>query len=163
VLFAASHLNEARKGLDLLGGALRLMDDPPLLALAGEGEPPHGVESRSLGFIADDELLARAYAAADVVAVPTIADALTQTAIESIACGTPCVAFDRGGVTDVVQHMKTGYQARFEDVADLARGLQTVLDGDGFGPRCRDTATAEFSVGLQVRRYLDVYEELVGA
>ena len=161
VLFAASHLNETRKGLELLERALALMDDPPLLALAGEGDPPRGVESRSLGAIADDELLAQAYAAADAVAVPTIADALTQTAIESIACGTPCVAFDRGGVTDVVTHMKTGYQARFGNVADLARGLQTVLDGDGFGPRCREAAEAEFSVELQVRRYLQVYEELV--
>lgn len=163
VLFAASHLNERRKGLELLERALALMDDPPLLALAGEGEAPRDVESRSLGAIADDELLAQAYAAADAVAVPTIADALTQTAIESIACGTPCVAFDRGGVTDVVTHMKTGYQARFGDVADLARGLRTVLDGDGFGPRCRGTAEAEFSVELQVRRYLEVYEELVAA
>jgi glycosyltransferase involved in cell wall biosynthesis len=163
VLFAASHLNERRKGLDLLERALALMEEPPLLALAGEGEAPRDVESRSLGAIADDELLAQAYAAADAVAVPTIADALTQTAIESIACGTPCVAFDRGGVTDVVTHMKTGYQARFGDVADLARGLRTVLDGDGFGPRCRETAEAQFSVGLQVQRYLEVYEELVTA
>jgi glycosyltransferase involved in cell wall biosynthesis len=163
VLFAASHLNERRKGLDLLERALVSMDDPPLLALAGEGEAPRGVESRSLGAIANDELLAQVYAAADAVAVPTIADALTQTAIESIACGTPCVAFDRGGVTDVVTHMKTGYQARFGDVADLARGLTTVLEGDGFGPRCRETAEAEFSVDRQVRRYLDVYEELLAA
>jgi glycosyltransferase involved in cell wall biosynthesis len=161
VLFAASHLNERRKGLDLLERALKLLDAPPLLALAGEGEAPSGVETHSLGVIADDELLAHAYAAADAVAVPTIADALTQTAIESIACGTPCVTFDRGGVTDVVTHMQTGYQARFGDVADLARGLETVLEGDGFEPRCRATAEAEFSVDRQVQRYLELYEELL--
>ena len=161
VLFAASHLNERRKGLDLLERALALMETPPLLALAGEGEAPRSVESHALGPIADDELLAAAYAAADAVAVPTIADALTQTAIESIACGTPCVTFDRGGVTDVVTHMETGYQARFGDVADLARGLQTVLEENAYGPRCRATAEAEFSVGLQVRRYVELYEELL--
>jgi glycosyltransferase involved in cell wall biosynthesis len=161
VLFAASHLNERRKGLDLLERAITLMDEAPLLALAGEGQAPPGVESRSLGAIAEDELLAQAYAAADAVAVPTIADALTQTAIESIACGTPCVTFDRGGVTDVVTHMQTGYQARFGEVADLAHGLQTVLDGDGFGARCRETAEAEFSVELQVQRYVELYQELL--
>jgi glycosyltransferase involved in cell wall biosynthesis len=161
VLFAASHLNERRKGLDLLERALAQMDEPPLLALAGEGEAPPGVESISLGAVAEDERLAQAYAAADAVAVPTIADALTQTAIESIACGTPCVTFDRGGVTDVVTHMQTGYQARFGDVADLARGLQTVLDGDCYEARCRETAEAEFSVELQVQRYVELYEELL--
>jgi glycosyltransferase involved in cell wall biosynthesis len=119
------------------------------------------VETHSLGAIADDELLAQAYAAADAVAVPTIADALTQTAIESIACGTPCVTFDRGGVTDVVKHMETGYQARVGDVADLARGLETLLEGHGFGSRCRATAETEFSIDLQVQRYLELYEELL--
>ena len=59
--------------------------------------------------------------------MPTLADVLTQTAPESIACGTPCVAFDRGGVTDVVRHLETGYQARFGDVDELARGLTTLL------------------------------------
>src|SRR5437764_13576866 len=119
VLFPASDLNEPRKGLHLLEEALARMDDPPLLALAGAGEIPRRAGTAWLGSIGDDEVLAQAYSAADVLAVPTVADALTQPAIESIACGTPCVAFDRGGVTDVVTG-ETGYQARFGDVDELA-------------------------------------------
>jgi glycosyltransferase involved in cell wall biosynthesis len=162
VLFSASDLNEPRKGLHLLVRALSGMAHPPLLALAGGGEPPRGIDARPLGAIDDDRVLAQAYAAADVLAVPTVADALTQTAIESIACGTPCVSFDRGGVTDVVAHGDTGYQARFGDAADLARGLQAVLDdADGFGPRCRRAAEEQFGIQLQVRRYVDVYQRLV--
>jgi glycosyltransferase involved in cell wall biosynthesis len=142
--------------------ALAGMDEPPLLALAGRGRPPDGVEAAPLGSIDDDRVLAQAYAAADVLAVPTVADALTQTAIESIACGTPCVSFDRGGVTDVVSHGDTGYQARFGDPADLAHGLRAVLDdADGFGPRCRRAAEEQFSIGLQVRRYVELYEQLL--
>src|SRR5919199_1769754 len=161
VLFSASDLNEPRKGLHLLEQALARMDEPPLLALAGAGEVPRHVETRWLGSISDDALLAQAYAAADVLAVPTVADALTQTAIESIACGTPCVAFDRGGVTDVVTH-ETGYQARFGDVDDLARGLKTVLeDSKRYARRCRAIAEEEFTVDLQVRRYVDLYEHVL--
>lgn len=164
VLFSASDLNEPRKGLHLLEEALAQMDDPPLLALAGEGRAPARVETLSLGAIKDDARLAEAYAAADVLAVPTIADALTQTAIESIACGTPCVAFDRGGVTDVVRHEETGYHARFGDVADLARAIEAVLrDRDRFTARCREVAEQEFSVELQVRRYVKLYEDVLGA
>ena len=162
VLFSASDLSEPRKGLHLLVRALAGMGDPPLLALAGRGDPPDGVDARSLGSIEDDRVLAQAYAAADVLAVPTVADALTQTAIESIACGTPCVSFDRGGVTDVVVHGDTGYQARFGDAADLARGLAAVLDDvDGFGPRCRRAAVERFSIELQLRRYVELYEQLL--
>ena len=163
VLFSASDLNEPRKGLHLLEEALVRMDDPPLLALAGAGEIPRRVETVWLGSIADDEVLAHAYSAADVLAVPTVADALTQTAIESIACGTPCVAFDRGGVTDVVTN-ETGYQARFGDVDDLAHGLRVVLDEhDRYAPRCRAIAEQEFTVDLQVRRYVELYEQVLAA
>jgi glycosyltransferase involved in cell wall biosynthesis len=161
VLFSASDLNEPRKGLHLLEDALAGMDDPPLLALAGAGEIPRRVETAWLGSIEDDEVLAHAYSAADVLAVPTVADALTQTAIESIACGTPCVSFDRGGVTDVVTD-ETGYQARFGDIDDLARGLRVVLeDHDRYAARCREIAGQEFTVDLQVRRYVELYENVL--
>ena len=93
----------------------------------------------------------------------TVADALTQTAIESIACGTPCVAFDRGGVTDVVTE-ETGYQARFGDVDDLAHGLKVVLeDHDRYADRCREIAEQEFTVDLQVQRYVELYEQVLAA
>ena len=70
---------------------------------------PEGVESRLLGAVSDESVLRDAYRAADVFAVPTVADVLAQTAQESIACGTPCVSFDKGGVTEVVRHLETGY------------------------------------------------------
>jgi glycosyltransferase involved in cell wall biosynthesis len=162
VLFCASDLNEPRKGLHLLEDALARLDERPLLALAGRGKPSGRIESLALGSITDDRVLAQVYAAADVLAVPTVADALTQTAIESIACGTPCVAFDRGGVTDVVRDRETGYRAAFGDIDDLARTIRTAVeDGDSLSARCRHVAVSEFSVGLQVQRYVALYEQVL--
>jgi glycosyltransferase involved in cell wall biosynthesis len=167
VFFAAANINERRKGLHLLAEALRRLDDPPLLLVAGSGTVARGIETRYLGTVMDEEVLADAYRAADVFAVPTLADVLTQTAPESIACGTPCIAFDRGGVTDVVRHMETGYRARFGVIDDLAEGLRTLLSDDELlsrlGRRCREVAEQEFSVAVQVERYAHLYEELVNA
>ena len=64
-------------------------------------------------------------------------------------------SFDRGGVIDVVRHLETGYQAKFGDVDDLARGLTTLL-GDSellerLSRRCREVAETEFAVQQQVR------------
>ena len=164
IFFAAANINERRKGLHLLAEALRRLDDPPLLVVAGNGTVARGIETRYLGAVLDEEILADAYRAADVFAVPTLADVLTQTAPESIACGTPCVSFDRGGVIDVVRHLETGYQARFGDVDDLARGLTTLLgDSELLGRlsrRCREVAETEFAVQQQVERYSALYEEL---
>lgn len=165
VFFVSADLNERRKGLHLLVDALRRMERPPLLVVAGSGVVPGGFEHRSLGILKNDGVLADAYRAADVFAVPTIADVLTQTAPESIACGTPCVSFDRGGVTDVVRHLETGYQARFGDTNDLARGIATLLEDDELrerlSRRCREVAENELSIELQVRRYAELYEDTV--
>jgi glycosyltransferase involved in cell wall biosynthesis len=167
VFFAAANINERRKGLHLLAEALRRLDDPPLLLVAGSGTVARGIETRYLGTVMDEEVLADAYRAADVFAVPTLADVLTQTAPESIACGTPCIAFDRGGVTDVVRHMQTGYSVRFGNIDSFAEGLRTLLGDDELlarlGRRCREVAEQEFSVDVQVQRYAGLYEELVAA
>jgi glycosyltransferase involved in cell wall biosynthesis len=164
VFFAAAHLNERRKGLHLLVDALGRLAEPPLLVVAGTGSVGTAVESRSLGTISDESVLADAYRAADLFVVPTLADVLTQTAPEAIACGTPCVAFDRGGVVDVVRHLETGYQARFADVEDFARGISTLLADDELlerlRRRCREVAEEEFAVAVQVGRYAALYEEL---
>ena len=165
VFFAAADLHERRKGLHLLEEALRRLDDPPLLLVAGNGHVEGGVETRSLGTVSDEQVLADAYRASDVFAVPTLADVLAQTAQESIACGTPCVSFDRGGVTEVVRHLDTGWQARFGDVDELAGGLVELLRDDALlarlSARCREVAEEEFTVERQVRRYADLYEGLV--
>jgi glycosyltransferase involved in cell wall biosynthesis len=167
VFFAAAHLEERRKGLHLLQDALARMADPPLLVVAGSGRVDREVETRALGAVTDEDVLADAYRAADLFAIPTLADVLTQTAQESIACGTPCLSFDRGGVTEVVRHMETGYQAAFGDVDELARGLETLLADDELlarlSRRCREVAEQEYSVELQVKRYVDLYEEVLHA
>ncbi len=167
VFFAAANINERRKGLHLLAEAFRRLDDPPLLLVAGSGTVARAIETRYLGQVADEEVLADAYRAADIFAVPTLADVLTQTAPESIACGTPCLSFDRGGVIDVVRHLETGYLARFGDVNGIAEGLRTLLGDqelrERLQRRCREVAENEFSVDVQVRRYAELYDELVAA
>lgn len=167
VFFAAADLGERRKGLHLLEAAVRRMDQPPLLLVAGSGSVAGDVETRVLGSVADQHVLADAYRAADLFAVPTLADVLTQTAQESLACATPCISFDRGGVTEVVRHMETGYQAAFGEVGELARGLETLLGDEELlqrlSRRGREVAEQEYSVELQVRRYVDLYEEVLAA
>jgi glycosyltransferase involved in cell wall biosynthesis len=161
VFFSAWDLGERRKGLHLLLNALERIDPRPFLVLAGDGSPPAVPECQSVGRVSDDHVLADLYRAADVYAVPTLADVLTQTAPEAVASGVPCVSFDRGGVTDVVRHMETGYQARFGDVDDLARGLELLLGDDDLrarlGRQGRELAEREFSSRVQVDRYVDLY------
>lgn len=128
---------DPRKGFDLLAAALRgLVAEPAQHDLAavvlGQAKPADGIPLplpvRYIGQLHDDLSLALAYAAADVVVVPSRLDNLPQSATEALACGTPVVAFRQGGMTDLVEHQRTGWLAEPESVEDLRQGLVWSLD-----------------------------------
>jgi len=167
VFFSADNVANKRKGFSYL---LRALARVPLLGrrlwllTTGTGlaasEVPADVQVRNLGYV-DDRLQRLAYCAADVLAFPSLADNLPFVLIEALACGTPVVAFDVGGVSEVVTHNKTGYLARYEDVDDLSFGLATILDDRELQARlatnCRDAAQANFGLELQAERYISIY------
>lgn len=72
-----------------------------------------------------------------------------------------------GGVPELVRHMETGYLARYKDAGDLARGIETLLQDhdlrNRMGQRCREVAEEEYSLDLQVRRYVEVYEHAIAS
>ena len=161
-----------RKGFPFLLQALEKLPDPHksiwLLTSGGWADLERfegRFNVRQLGYLSDQRLQRLAFAAADLFVFPSLADNLPLVLIEALACGIPIVAFDVGGVPELVRHMKTGYLARYKDVDDLSHGIQILLEGDSLqtrmGHTCRKVAEAEFSLGLQVQRYLDVYEEAI--
>ena len=174
VLFVAHDLDDPRKGLAFLLQAMqqvaRTASEETLLVLVGgrSGDDPHiahGLKAIQAGFVPDEQVMAMYYSAADLVAFPTMADNLPCVVMESLACGTPVVGFDVGGVAEMVRHMETGYLARPADAADLAVGISTLLADDDLrrrlGENGRRLALREFSLEVQAKRYANLYEELL--
>jgi glycosyltransferase involved in cell wall biosynthesis len=89
---------------------------------------------RFAGRLHDDLSLALAYAAADVVVVPSRLDNLPQSATEALACGTPVVAFRQGGLEDVVEHRVSGWLAQPFNPHHLALGIAWCLNTPGLAP-----------------------------
>lgn len=52
--------------------------------------------------------LSEAYASADVFIMPSETETLGFVVLEAMASGVPVVAVAAGGLTDIVQHNKTG-------------------------------------------------------
>ena len=60
--------------------------------------------------------------------VPSKIETFGQTATESLACGTPVVAFNDTGLSDIIEHKKSGYLAKYLNEIDLANGISWVLE-----------------------------------
>lgn len=119
-----------------------------------------------LGQVRDDRVLVLAYSAADAVVVPSRQDNLPNAAVEAQACGTPVVAFDVGGLPDIVTHQVSGWLAKPFDVDDLAEGLLWVLaDEDrrlSLSRAARAHAVASYAPEVVARKYLAVYAQVLG-
>ena len=171
IMFGAASLNDPRKGgrhlreaLDRLPASLR--GKMTLLLVGNDRWPDAGVERlKTLGPIADDHELARAYSAADLFVLPTLAENLPNTALEAMACGTPVVAFGVGGVAEAVRHLETGYVAAPGDTGDLAVGIERLLSDDALRSRLsrrgREVVLDEYEADRQARQFLDLYGDLV--
>lgn len=176
LLFGAVNAGtDPRKGHDLLQAAMghlaqRFGSDELVLAVFGSTparrETSFGFRTWHFGHLGDELSLALLYAAADVFVAPSRQDNLPNTLVEALACGTPCVAFDIGGMPDLIQHQHNGYLAAPFDAQDLAKGLAWVLSNDDDRPRrlaeaARQSACEHFDLAVQTGRHLDLYRELL--
>ncbi|WP_320047859.1 glycosyltransferase [uncultured Ilyobacter sp.] len=83
--------------------------------------------TKFLGRVYDETTLSLIYNSADVFVAPSLEDNLPNTVNESIHCETPVIAFDIGGMPDMIAHEKNGYLAEYKNIEDLSRGLKRYL------------------------------------
>jgi len=128
-------------------------------------EPNYGFKTHYLNMLRDDLSLSIAYGAADVMVVPSIQEAFGQTASESLACGTPVVAFGATGLLDSVRHMENGFLASPYDAQSLADGISWVLDDEKrykvLSINARKTAELLFDNDTYAASYLKIYQEKI--
>jgi glycosyltransferase involved in cell wall biosynthesis len=167
--------SDPRKGFHLLEPALRKFAEAGAnsrseLVIFGSSEPRQGpnfgLKARYMGHLHDDISLVLLYNAADVFVAPSVADNFPNTVLEASACGTPCVAFDVGGLPDMISHRETGYLALPFDTEDLAAGIEWVVD-DGarqaqLSQAARTKVEREFELTQVARRYRALYEIALG-
>lgn len=67
--------------------------------------------------------LTELYKSSDILLLPSLQDNFPNTILESFAFGTPVVAFNTGGIKDLVSK-KTGYLANYKSVNDLLFGVE---------------------------------------
>ena len=169
ILFVAASLERRHKGLQFLVEALRHLDRQSNLCLVSVGARAPVLDlpviQRHLGTITEDRLMSVAYNAADVFVIPSLMDTLPNTAMEAIACGIPVVGFNVGGIPDMVRPGVTGLLVPAQDIGGLASAIDHLLDNHALrsemAGHCRQVAVAEYSLEVQARRYIELYQTLL--
>ncbi|WP_104639667.1 glycosyltransferase [Helicobacter bizzozeronii] len=169
VAFGAMDTSNPIKGADLLLKALHHLKGQQIeLVIFGADTPKCAshlpFKTHYLGRLTDSASLVALYNAVDVVVVPSRQENLSNVILESLACGTPVVAFGVGGNGDLIKHQENGYLARSFDVLDLAAGIKWVLNTPDYPKLCthaRMHAETHFSQEVVAKKYITLYEGIL--
>jgi glycosyltransferase involved in cell wall biosynthesis len=169
VLFVAESTDIVRKGYKYLVDALKSLTGIDKLMLMSIGGGKATIDAPllqlHLGKIQHDRLLSIVYSAADVFVIPSLQESFGQTVIEAMACGTPVVGFNTGGIPDMVRPGITGELATVGEVSALRDAIKHLLSDEPkrqeMGENARRIAVDEYSMERQARAYLNLYEQLL--
>jgi len=171
VLFVADGMDNRRKGFRLLAQALAGADDKVLnLFLISLGRSKSLMDTQlpwlHLGFMDDDRWLSHVYSAADVFVIPSLQDNLPNTVLEAMACGTPVVGFDVGGIPEMVRPGISGLVVPPHDVIALRAAIVGLLRDPArcaeMSENCRRISVENYALEVQARRYVEFYKRIVG-
>jgi len=170
VLFGAMDaVSDVNKGYSKLCAALaNLKRNDIELVVFGSSRPKESQNfkfpTHYLGHLHDNVSLRLLYSAADVMVVPSLQEAFGQTACEPMACGTPVVAFAHTGLLDIIDHQINGYLAQPFDVADLAKGIEWILNSPDYevlSKNARNKIMREFDSKIVVKKYISLYHSIL--
>jgi glycosyltransferase involved in cell wall biosynthesis len=176
-LLFVGRLNK-QKGIEVLLHALsRIPDTAVGLDVVGDGDDRADLEqlAQALG-IADrvqwhgavpQPSLADFYRRAAALVVPSVNEGLGLVAVEAQLCETPVIAFESGGLPDIVQHDRTGILVADVTADALAAAAVSLLERDdrgaALGAAGRLHALATFAPESVARRYADIYRAAIAA
>jgi glycosyltransferase involved in cell wall biosynthesis len=160
-LHALSRIPDTSLGLDVIGDG---EDRDALVELAaalgiGERVTWHGALPQPK--------LTEFYRNAAALVVPSVGEGLGLVAVEAQLCETPVVAFESGGLPDIVQHDRTGILVHDVDAGALAAAIVSLLARDDRGASlaaaARLHALATFAPESVARRYAEIYRAAIAS
>ena len=175
ILFGAANVTDKRKGIYYLIDAInQLLTVEPRLAekmgivVFGEAKAEFvslvKIPVYPLGYVSDITQIVTLYNAIDVFVTSSLEENLPNTIMEAMACGVPCVGFQVGGIPEMIDHKENGYVAAYKDAADLATGIDWVLnkaDRKKLSFNARKKVEENYSEAVVAKQYIELYRSLL--
>ncbi|MCD7850877.1 MAG: glycosyltransferase family 4 protein [Parabacteroides sp.] len=169
LLFGVLNVTDKRKGIDYLIAALQEIKNQDIeLVVFGQVKEDirnlFPVPIHPMGYLSDESKIVELYNAVDVFITSSLEENLPNTIMESMACGTPCVGFEIGGIPEMIDHKKNGYVANYMDANDLASGIQWILNTPErqiLSEACFMKINEKYSESVVVKLYVQLYKNLL--
>ncbi|HLF35057.1 MAG TPA: glycosyltransferase, partial [Cyclobacteriaceae bacterium] len=177
LLFGAQNIDDERKGFHFLKGALESVKQRDqeyskriLLLVFGATKTKKNfdrlpVRVRYFGSPANTREIIHLYRAALYYIHCATADNLPNTVVESLSCGTPVIAFNSGGVNELVQAGFNGYLADPGNEISLADTILKAIKTDQayklMAENARNAAVHRYSMKEIAGSYNSLYEKIL--
>ena len=176
ILFGSAKITDKRKGIDYLIESCKLLADrhPELkesLGVVVFGKQSEQLKSLlpfkvyPLNYVSNEHELVDVYNAVDLFVTPSLEENLPNTIMEAMACGVPCIGFNVGGISEMIDHLHNGYVAQYKSSEDFANGIYWALadpDYPSLSEQANRKAIANYSESIIAKRYIDVYNKITG-
>ena len=175
ILFGAANISDRRKGIYYLIDAIKIIKEQNTslgeqLCLVAFGKAKEDFKNLinipvySMGYLTDSKKIVSLYNAVDLFITPSLEENLPNTIMESMACGTPCVGFDIGGIPEMIDHKQNGYVVKYKDAEDLSTGIDWVLNKANYKDlsiSARQKVVNNYSEDIVANQYLKIYNSLL--
>jgi glycosyltransferase involved in cell wall biosynthesis len=170
ILFAAAKLSDSRKGMFYFIKACDNLKEQNIEVVFLGGKIDENLlsaitlKTHVLGYLKTPADISMIYVACNVFVTPSLEDNLPNTIMEAMACGTPCVGFNIGGIPEMIDHKQNGYVAEYKNAEDLAAGIEWVLKNTEkleLPDACVKKVKENYSEAVVAEIYISLYENLL--
>lgn len=161
LLFGAARLDDPIKGLPVLVEMTRsirsrhpeLADRLELITFGNVKDPASmegiAIPHRHLGTVSGEKNVREVYESADILVSASSYETLPGTLVEAQAYGCIPVSFNRGGQSDIISHLHTGYLADYAD--DLTTAALNLADGVAWAAAATDNSATLLEIRTAMR------------
>jgi len=174
VIIHVSNFRPVKRVKDVIYTFAKIRDEiPAKLLLVGDGPEMAKIEkivdqlqlNESVIFLGKQDNLVELYSISDILLLLSEKESFGLVALEAMACGTPVIGTNIGGIPEVIEHGKTGYVCELGNIEQIAKSAIKLLQDqqlyEKFSNESINSAINRFSSEQIVRYYEDIYYQIL--